>query len=126
MYLFEKTFQSPYSALTSYLRDLFEAGYFKKERDLIVPSWLTPAPNLKELALLTPANNVSFIDSNGCWKYAERVRQFVNESIADGLPAMIAVNHSMAGGVLRALARRYTSENIRLFKNPRSREPSLS
>ena len=105
-------FKSPYSGVRSYLKDLFDAGDFKDKGEMKVPSWLTPVPSMEDLAFLTPLRNVTFIDSNGCYKYAERVKEFMKGSIGKGVPAMVAVDHSMTGGMLKALAERYSPENI--------------
>ena len=110
---FEKSkFKSPYSGIRSYLKDLFEVGAIKEKGEIKVPGWLMPAPSVRDLGLVTPVNNVAFIDANGCLKYAERVKEFVNVSNGGNIPAMIAVDHSMTGGMLEALVPRYSSENI--------------
>jgi arginase family enzyme len=107
-----RSFRSPYEALTGCLQDLICQGVCEKSGEIEVPSWLTPAPSLSDLPLATAENNLRFIDEGGCNECAERVRRFVQVLPAHAIPALVAVDHSMTGGVLRALARKHEPSNL--------------
>lgn len=105
-------FRNPYEALTNCLQDLIDQGPCEKSGEIEVPSWLTPTPGPSDLPLATAENNLRFLDEGGCDEVAERVRQFLEALPARDIPAMIAVDHSVTGGALRALAERHGSSNI--------------
>lgn len=105
-------FRNPYEALAGSLQDLIYRGLCEKSGEIEVPSWLTPAPDPSDLPLVTAENNLRFLDGGGCLDYAERVKAFIDERPVGGIPAMIAVDHSMTGGALRALAERHGPSNI--------------
>jgi arginase family enzyme len=105
-------FRNPYEALHWGLQDLIDEGLCRQSGEIEVPSWLTPAPGPEDLPRLTAADNLRFLDDGGCHEYAERVRSFLEARPADGIPAMIAVDHSMAGGALRAIGEEYGPSNV--------------
>ncbi len=105
-------FRNPYEALTGVLQDLIARGLCEVSGEVEIPSWLTPTPNPSDLPLLTAENNLRFIDEGGCDEFAERVRGFPETRPARGIPAVIAVDHSMTGGALRALAREHGSSDM--------------
>ncbi len=100
-------FKNPYEALTGVLQDLIARGLCEVSGEVEIPSWLTPTPNPSDLPFLTAENNLRFIDEGGCQEFAERVRAFLETGPARGIPAMVAVDHSMTGGALRAFAKEY-------------------
>lgn len=108
----ELRFRNPYEALTDSLRDLIGRGLCEASGEIDVPSWLTPAPDLSDLPLLTRENHLRFIDEGGCREVAGRLRPFVEAGSPAGIPAMIAVDHSMTGGALGALSAVYGPSNM--------------
>jgi arginase family enzyme len=64
---------------------------------------------------LTTETFTNFLHQNGCWDYALKVRDYVEEEIFPSKPVMIGVDHSLTGGVVMALSRRYEDLNIVLF-----------
>ncbi len=97
-------FRNPFDALRAFLGDLIAADVCETAGEIDIPSWLTPSPTLSELSLVSAENHLRFIDEGGCLEVAGRVAAFVRDDLAGGMPAMIAVDHSATGGVLRALA----------------------
>jgi len=79
---------------------------------MAVDSWLTPRPKIEDLSLLTISQARSFLESNGCWKYALRLATFVEDQIFPGRPIMIGVDHSLTGGLLIALSKKYENLNV--------------
>jgi arginase family enzyme len=77
-----------------------------------VETWLTPFPLLSDLPLLNVPNFVAFIDTNGCQDYAAKVCEFTKTNILPDVPLLIGVDHSMTGGVLKALSEIYGKNNI--------------
>jgi arginase family enzyme len=55
---------------------------------------------------------VAFIDTNGCQDYAAKVCEFTKTNILPDVPLLIGVDHSMTGGVLKALSEIYGKNNI--------------
>ncbi len=105
-------FRNPYDAVVDSLRDLIDAGVCTAVGEIDIPSWLTPTPTPADLPLVTAENNVRFIDEGGCLEVAERVGSFVQTEMAGSIPAMVAVDHSTTGGVLRALAEEHGPSNL--------------
>ena len=77
-----------------------------------IESWLTPKPRLDDSFRLSHLNFYDFLTKNGCLKYAEKVSNFVEKKIFPHKPVMIGVDHSLTGGVLTALSRRYPNLNV--------------
>jgi arginase family enzyme len=105
-------FKNPYEALTGVLQDLTARGLCEASGEVEIPSWLTPTPNPSDLPLLTAENNLRFIDEGGCDEVAESVRAFLEAGSVNGIPAMIAVDHSTTGGALRALAKEHGPSDV--------------
>lgn len=77
-----------------------------------VDSWLTPRPQLKDLPKLRISECTSFLATNGCWDYALKVADFVSERVFPCKAVMIGVDHSLTGGLLLALAKKYGDVNV--------------
>lgn len=100
--------------------DLFRtelAGWLKERcmRDagrLPLPSWLTPRPRLQDRERIHSVAFADFLDRGGCTEAAGAVKDFVEGSVFPDLPVMFGVDHSLTGGVLRALAERLDPENL--------------
>ncbi len=105
-------YRNPYEALTGSLQDLIDKGVCNAFGEVKIPSWLTPAPTPSDLPLVTAENNLRFIDEGGCQEFAERVQAFLEAGSESGIPAMLAVDHSMTGGALRAFAKAYGSSDM--------------
>jgi arginase family enzyme len=59
-------------------------------------------------------NFVTFIDSDGCLEYANKVKDAVRSSLPK-VPVLVGVDHSLSGGTIKALAEEHGGENIRLI-----------
>jgi len=108
-------FSDPYDGLTHHLDDLFDSFCCEKVGKIGVESWLTPTPTLDDLSLITPVNYTVFMDGNGCREYSSKVEYFVESRVSPGIPVMIAADHSMTGGVLSGLKRRYAPKDVTVF-----------
>ncbi|HRU81814.1 MAG TPA: arginase family protein [Candidatus Methanomethylicus sp.] len=79
-----------------------------------VEGWLTPTPP-EALRFMTAVENyVSFIDSNGCLEYANKVRDAISSKLGQ-IPLLLGVDHSLTGGAVAALAKEYGGESMRLI-----------
>ena len=105
-------FKNPYEALAGVFQDLIARGLCEVSGEVEIPSWLTPTPDSSDLPLLTAEHNLRFIDEGGCDEVAESVRAFLEAGSANGIPAMVAVDHSTTGGALRALAKEHGSSDM--------------
>jgi arginase family enzyme len=88
------------------------ATFFKGIGKIDVETWLTPFPLPSDLRFMTVENFVKFIDSGGCYEYVTRVHSFTKEAILPNIPFLIGVDHSLTGGVLKALSENYGREKI--------------
>lgn len=94
---------------------LNELPALKADRITIdIEPWMLPAPPKEMLFMLTVENFVTFIDSDGCLEYADKVKEAV-QSILPATPLLVGVDHSLSGGAIRALAEEHGGENIRLI-----------
>lgn len=80
-----------------------------------VDSWLMPRPQRKDLPRLTVTECISFLEMNGCWEYALKLRDFARDRIFPHKPVMIGVDHCLTGGLLLALAKEYDNINVIIF-----------
>lgn len=109
----ENKYLDPYDIVENLIGVLEEIEHiFKKSGKVGVESWLTPFPLKPDFPLLTVSNFVSFIDTNGCYEYAEEVCKFTENNVFDDIPLLVGVDHSLTGGVLKALSKEYGNENI--------------
>ena len=107
-----ETFDDPYDAIKAYA--IKETPFLCEDiwlGKMPVESWLRPRPRPEDMNLLTPSRAGSFLENNGCWDYALKVTAFVEESVFPHVPVMIGVDHSLTGGVLMALAKKYSPLN---------------
>jgi len=108
----QANFANPYRALMHDLQDLLVGSDWEASGEIEVPSWLTPAPDPSELPLATPESNISFMETNGCQRHAEKVRNLVLQRMLGNIPAMIAVDHSMSFGTLSAITEICSPEDL--------------
>lgn len=110
-------FKEPYDAIVHYLNETRLERYFKLMGKVPVEPWLLPAPELKYISLLTVENIVTFIDLNGCFEYAQTVYERLKNSVdvENPLIALIGVDHSLTGGVLRFLSEIYGRDSLGLI-----------
>lgn len=108
-----KEFKDPYDFVNEKLKK--SASFFDERQwagKIPIDSWLTPKPNLRDLAMLSVGEINRFLKDNGCWKYALMIADYINKEIPRGLPVMIGVDHSLTGGPILALAKRYPGLNL--------------
>ena len=104
----------PYVAVMQIIRQEVDPSLWKEEV-ANVPPWLRPMPSGAERKNVALENFVYFIDSNGCQDFAQAAGKFVEECIFPQIPCMIAVDHSLTGGVFGSLASLYKPEEISLI-----------
>ena len=80
-----------------------------------VPEWLRPFPKSVDRDRIIVDEFIAFMDQDGCRRFAEKVETLVQESILPDFPCMVAVDHSLTGGVYNALASHYGKENLSLL-----------
>jgi arginase family enzyme len=82
--------------------------------EIDIEPWILPTPPEEMLFMLTVENFVTFIDSDGCLEYANKVKDAVRSSLPD-VPLLVGVDHSLSGGAIKALAEEHGGENMRLI-----------
>jgi len=105
----------PYPFVMAYIREEVDPVLWEEIGSLEVPEWLGPIPPATETAHLTVENFVGFIDKDGCRSFAEMLAAHVVSQITPHIPCMVAVDHSLTGGVLKELAAHYRPEDISLI-----------
>jgi len=109
----DKINQEPYQSVLSLL-DKGGADYsFTTLGSIPVPDWLGPFPDV-DISELTSERFVNFIDEDGCREYCQKVERLVYNNILPNIPCMIAVDHSLTGGVLKSVFNYYGDNKISL------------
>ena len=88
---------------------------WQNKGSLEVPPWLKPIPVGVDRGSLAVDPFIEFMDQDGCRQAAREVDRFVTDTIYPHLPCLVAVDHSLSGGVYRALARQLGEENLTLI-----------
>ena len=105
----------PYPFVMNYIREEVDPCLWEEIGSLDVPQWLRPVPPPTEKGLMTAENFVSFIDNNGCCAFAEMLGEHVVGEISPHIPCMLAVDHSLTGGVFKKLMELYRPEDTSLI-----------
>ncbi|MHA2180048.1 MAG: arginase family protein [Promethearchaeota archaeon] len=107
----DPNFLDPYEGLLLYSRLLSKNKYHKIGK-FPIESWLTPKPNLEDLPLINQLEFQKFTSKGGIRNYSEKLENYVRKNILPDFPLMIGVDHSLTGGVLKALSHEYGQENL--------------
>ncbi len=75
-------------------------------------AWVSPTPGPERLEMITEAAFARFVDEDGCRRLAEEIEAFVEAGVFPRIPLMVGVDHSLTGGVLRALSRRHGARDL--------------
>ncbi|MFX1452913.1 MAG: arginase family protein [Promethearchaeota archaeon] len=103
-----------YDAFVSHSKFL-KLPNFNKIGKFPIESWLRPKPDLEDFQFMNPLDFRIFLDSNGCKEYSDEIEKFIDQKILPGIPLMIGADHSLTGGVLKALSKKYGAKNITLI-----------
>jgi arginase family enzyme len=94
--------RDPYDLLAPALGELEGVVVIGK---LVIESWLTPRPEPESAGSVTEAAYRDFLDHGGCADVSSRLASFVEDRVLPLRPLLVGVDHSLTGGVLKALAR---------------------
>lgn len=103
--------KDPYEAFLKYSEILQEERFLKMGK-FEIESWITPKPNLSDYGLISPTKYHEFVNRGGLEEYSIKLETFIKEEILPDIPFMIGVDHSLSGGVLKALSKQYGAQNI--------------
>ena len=104
----------PYSSVMALIRNEVGQSLWEEIGSLDVPDWLRPIPPAGEKENINVDNFVSFIDNDGCRTFANMIGEHVVEKIYPQIPCMLAVDHSLTGGVFKKLATLASPEKVSL------------
>lgn len=104
----------PYDAFIAESK-ILKKPMFRKIGNFPIESWLRPKPNLEDFQFMNPLDFRIFLDSNGCKEYSDEIEKFIEQKILPDIPLMIGADHSLTGGILRALSKKYDPENITII-----------
>jgi len=107
----ERSFLDPYDGMLKYSK-ILQREDFTKIGKFPIETWLTPKPNVEDFPLVDPFKYQEFVDCGAIRTISASLEKFVNEKILPDIPLMIGVDHSLTGGVLSALSKKYGKENI--------------
>lgn len=105
----------PYEGVMSILRQELPPDQWLEKGPLEVPSRRGPLPSFTDKTQVTIAEFVRFVDSDGCQNYARQVGDFVAKNIHPHIPCLIAVDHSLTGGIYQKLKELHHPEEISLI-----------
>jgi arginase family enzyme len=106
-------FLDPYEALINFDPVLTSNGCIAVG-GVPTESWVTPKPLVGDLPAITSDAYRQFLEGNGCRRYADITGNVVAR-ILPGPFVMIGVDHSLTGGVVRALSERLSPERLSLI-----------
>ncbi|MFX1425177.1 MAG: arginase family protein [Promethearchaeota archaeon] len=104
-------FLDPYEGLLLHSCALSKDKYLKMGK-FPIESWLTPKPNLEDFSLINQLEFQKFTNRGAIRIYSEKLENFVKNKIFPGMPLMIGVDHSLTGGVLKALSNEFEPEDL--------------
>ncbi|MHA2035957.1 MAG: arginase family protein [Promethearchaeota archaeon] len=107
----DPNFLDPYEGLLLYSRVLSKDKYHKIGK-FPIESWLTPKPNLEDLPLINQLEFQKFTRKGEIRNYSEKLENYVKKKILPDVPLMIGVDHSLTGGVLKALSHEHGPEDL--------------
>ncbi|HTY25897.1 MAG TPA: arginase family protein [Desulfomonilaceae bacterium] len=105
----------PYIEVIQIIRQEVASHLWEELGSIEVPPWLCPIPSKVARKDVVLENFVYFIDGNGCRDFAQVAGQFVEEYVFPQIPCMIAVDHSLTGGVFASLVSLYKPDDISLI-----------
>jgi arginase family enzyme len=105
-------FLDPYDALTTKISKFLKEKSITLNGKFYIDSQFTPKPKIHNLFKINQENYISFLESNGCKRYASALGEYVENFIFPKKPFMIGVDHSLSGGVISSLCKKYGKENL--------------
>lgn len=109
------TSDDPLDHILDLIRREVPAELWEAKGSLEVPSWLRPLPQGPDRMKLVVGEFIRFMDQDGCRQTASEVDEFVTREVLPDVPCLVAVDHSLTGGVIKALARHLGEENLSLI-----------
>jgi arginase family enzyme len=103
--------RDPYEGVLEHVRMRLPSRLIREAGIMDVPAWLRSIPRPADRRLLNVRRFVDFIDSGGCLEWAERIASLA-EGLHPDIPFLIASDHSMAGGLMKAAARRHSPQAV--------------
>ena len=107
----EEKYIDPYEGVLKYSK-ILDKPRFVKMGKVSIPSWVTPRPKIEDYHAIDPLKYQEFCNRGLVREISTKVEEFVNEKILPDIPLMIGADHSLTGGVLRALSKNYGAENL--------------
>ena len=101
----------PYDAFLAE-SEILKRPIFQKIGKFPIETWLTPKPDIEDYIFMTPLNFRLFLDKNGCLEYSQELEGYIEQKVLPDIPLMIGADHSLTGGVLKVLSRKYGPENL--------------
>ena len=107
----EPNILDPYDGFLFYSRVLADEKYIKMGK-FPIDSWLTPKPNIEDFPLINQSMFQKCTNNGTIKDYSDKLENYIKSKILPDIPLMIGSDHSLTGGVLRALSKKYGPINI--------------
>ncbi|MFX1274618.1 MAG: arginase family protein [Promethearchaeota archaeon] len=107
----EQDLLDPYDGMLFHSNILSNDKYIKSGK-FFIDSWLTPKPTLEDYSKINQVDFQKATYDGTIKKYSNKLAEYVKATIFPGIPLMIGVDHSLTGGVLSALSKKYGAQNI--------------
>ena len=107
----ERNFLDPYDGLLKLSKVLNKEEYIKIGK-FPIDTWLTPKPEIEDYPLVDPFKYQEYVNNGALRTLSKNLENFITEKILPDIPLMIGVDHSLTGGVLSALSKKYGPENV--------------
>lgn len=107
----ERDFIDPYEGLLKFSKVLNREEFIKIGK-FPIETWLTPKPKIEDYPLVDPFKYQEFVNSGAVRTLSKDLESFIKDKVLPDIPLMIGVDHSLTGGVLSALSKKYGPENI--------------
>jgi arginase family enzyme len=105
----------PYSSIMELIRTEVDHHLWEEKGSIEVPGWLLPLPPSTHKEQIHVDRFVSFIDEDGCRRYAALAGKFITDHVFPDIPCMLTVDHSLSGGAFQRLVELYSPEEMSLI-----------
>jgi arginase family enzyme len=105
----------PLNPVVDMLAAMVPPAQWRVGESVPVPGWLRPLPPVEDQARINVDDFISFIDQDGCRRYAQAVQHIVKDNVLPDFPCLIAVDHALTGGAYTALADHYGRQHLSLL-----------
>lgn len=106
--------KDPYEGFIKF-SNILKNEKFEKIGKFQIESWLTPKPKIEDFPMITQEFFQKFTESDLIKEYSKKIANYIEERIFPDFPLMIGADHSLTGGVVNALSKKYGADNLNVL-----------